>query len=147
MQRGEDVIIGTRKNGESTVVEHQPLYRELLGRCYTLLSQMILNTWATDFTCGFKAFSQNAKVEIFTRGQIDRWGYDSEILFLAKRLGYKINEKAVLWFDDSDTRVNLFKAVFTSLSELMRIRMYEFTGKYELSYAKRLATRFGLVTN
>ena len=89
----EPVIVGTRKNGQSTVIKHQPRHREILGRAYTLLSQLILNTWVTDFTCGFKAFSREAKDDIFSRSKIDRWGYDSEILFLAGRLGYNISNK------------------------------------------------------
>ena len=49
------VVIGTRKNGHSTVTVHQPWVREHLGKVFTFLSQLILNTWVTDFTCGFKA--------------------------------------------------------------------------------------------
>jgi dolichyl-phosphate beta-glucosyltransferase len=147
IKNGENVIVGTRKNGESTVVKHQPKLREALGKVYTLLSQAILNTWVTDFTCGFKAFSRQAKNDIFSRCKIDRWGYDSEVLFLAKELGYKINEKAVLWSDDRNTRVKLSSAMLTSFIELLRIRFYNFTGQYSIGYAKRWATKLGLLGN
>lgn len=133
MKEGKPVIVGTRKNGESTVVEHQPRLRELMGRAFTLLSQIMLNTWVTDFTCGFKAFSREAKDNIFGRSRINRWGYDSEILYLARRLGYNLTEKAVIWSDDKNTKVKLFRAVFTSLSELIRIRYYSISGAYLLS--------------
>ena len=145
MEAGENVIVGTRKNGESTVIKHQPKIREVLGRVYTLLSQAVLNTWVTDFTCGFKAFSRQAKNDIFNRGKIDRWGYDSEILFLAKELGYKIREKAVLWSDDRNSRVKISSAMFTSFIELLRIRLYNVTGQYNIGYAKRWAAKFGLL--
>ena len=144
MEQNKPVIIGTRKNGESTVVKHQPRFRELLGRAFTLLSQTILNTWVTDFTCGFKAFSREARVDIFTRSMIDRWGYDSEIMFLARKLGYNITERAVIWSDDRNTKVKLSKAVFTSLAELIRIRSFELRGKYGLGYTGRWAVRFRL---
>ncbi len=147
MQANRPIIVGTRKNGESTVIKHQPRHREILGRAYTLLSQLILNTWVTDFTCGFKAFSREAKDDIFSRSKIDRWGYDSEILFLAGRLGYNIVEQAVAWSDDKDSKVKLSKAIFTSLADLIKIRVNELTGRYELGYARRLASRFGLATN
>ncbi len=147
MKDNRPVIIGTRKNGESTVVKHQPRFREILGRAYTLLSQFILNTWVTDFTCGFKAFSREARVDVFTRSLIDRWGYDSEILFLSRRLGYNIVEEAVIWSDDSDTKVKLSKAILTSLSELFRIRFYDITGSYEFGYARKLVSRFGFAGN
>ncbi len=137
------VIIGTRKNGESTVIDHQPRIRELLGRAFTLLSQIMLNTWVTDFTCGFKAFSKEARIDIFGRAKINSWGYDSEILFLAKQLGYSMVEKSVLWSDDKNTKVKILKAIFTSFSELIRIRFYQLTGKYELGYNK--SVHFGKV--
>lgn len=141
----EDVIIGTRKNGHSTVINHQPKIRERLGKVYTLLSQAILNTWVTDFTCGFKAFSRRAKIDIFSRGKIDRWGYDSEILYLAKELGYQINEKAVVWSDDRNSRVKISSAAVSSLIELLRIRFYGLSGRYNLGYARRLAAKFRFI--
>lgn len=140
MKDNRPVIIGTRKNGESTVIDHQPRIRELMGRVFTLLSQIMLNTWVTDFTCGFKAFSKEAKKDVFDRSRIHRWGYDSEVLYLARRLGYNLTEKAVIWSDDKNTKVELFRAVFTSFSELIRIRFYTFAGIYNLKPA-----RFGYI--
>lgn len=134
MNIGLDVIIGTRKNGKSTVVKHQPLYRELLGKGFTLLSQLILNTWVTDFTCGFKVFSKKANLDIFGKARIERWGYDSELMFIANKLGYKIKEVPVVWSNDERTKVNLFKALPQSLLELFTIRYFEFQGKYNPSY-------------
>lgn len=130
MEQGKDVIIGTRKNGHSTVINHQPLYRELLGKCFTLLSNVALNTWVTDFTCGFKAFSREAKNEVFKRSKIDRWSYDAEIMFLSRKLGYTIQEKAVTWSDDRNTKVKILKSIYTSLKELMQIRFYQINGQY-----------------
>jgi glycosyltransferase involved in cell wall biosynthesis len=127
---GTDVIIGTRKNGHSTVIIHQPRYRELLGKCFTLLSQLILNTWVTDFTCGFKAFSRTAIDTIFAKATINRWGYDSEILFLARKAGFSMTEVPVKWSDDQGTKVRLFKAIFTSLGELLTIRKNSLMGVY-----------------
>jgi len=135
IKKNKPVIVGTRKNGESTVVKHQPFYRESMGKVFTLLSNIILNTWVTDFTCGFKAFEYKAKEEIFGKSQVNGWGYDAEILFLAKKLGYEITEKAVLWSDDSRTRVNLIKDSFRSFKELIQIRLNNFN----LSPIKNLA--------
>ena len=142
IKAGADIIIGTRKNGQSTVQVHQPFIRENMGKVFTLLSKTMLNTWVTDFTCGFKVFSKEAKDQIFTRSLIKRWGYDSEILFLARKLGYQINEKAVLWYDDSDTKVDLKKAVVTSMMELIKIRYYDISGKYHLSRIPNFVRQF-----
>lgn len=123
MEEGWPVIIGTRKNGESTVRVAQPWHRQVLGKGFTYLTNFLLNTWVTDFTCGFKAFSREAREAIFARAKIERWGYDAEILFLARKLGFKIKEKALLWYDDRDSRVNLAKALPQTLKELIQIRL------------------------
>lgn len=123
MDQNIDVIIGTRKNGESTVIKHQPFIREKLGRCFTLMTQIVLNTWVTDFTCGFKAFSRQSKDKIFPICTIDRWGYDAEVIFLARKMGFSMHERSVLWANNEGTKVKLSKAIPQTLSELARIRL------------------------
>lgn len=130
IQKNADVVIGTRRNGISTVIEHQPRLREILGQGFTLLSQIMLNTWISDFTCGFKLFSRGAKNNIFKRARIERWGYDSEVLFLARKLGYATIEVPVVWSDDSRSKVNLVVDIVRSFSELLQIRLYDFVGEY-----------------
>lgn len=132
IKKGTDVIVGTRKNGQSTVTVHQPIIRENLGKVFTKLSQIILNVPVTDFTCGFKAFSRIAKNDIFKRSLINRWGYDSEILFLAHNLGYSIKERSVPWADQKGTKVNLMIDGLSSLSELTNIRLFNLQNKYRL---------------
>jgi len=126
IKKGIDVIIGTRKNGESTVKKHQPLYRELLGRGFTLLSNIILDTWVTDFTCGFKAFSKIAKERIFANTIIDRWSYDAEILYLAKKINLPVQEVAVIWKNDPATKVNLSKDLLQTLTDLIKIKFHDY---------------------
>lgn len=122
MRRNIDVIVGTRKNGHSTVLVHQPRYRELLGKGFTKITQLILQVPVTDFTCGFKAFSKNATETIFPRTDINGWGYDAEILFLAKKHGFSMREKAVTWSNDANTKVKLYKAIPQTLMDLVKIR-------------------------
>ncbi len=130
MVEGKDVIIGTRKNGHSTVIKHQPLYREVLGKAFTLLSNIITNTWVTDFTCGFKVFSHEAAQKVFSRARIERWGYDAEILFIAKNLGMSMKEVPVVWANDDRSKVNLMKALPQTLAELYTIRKNALRGRY-----------------
>lgn len=124
IEKGVPVIIGTRKNGEPTVVVPQPFYRQVLGRGFTLLSNLLLNTWVTDFTCGFKVFSKDAKEAIFNRSFVNGWAYDAEILFLAQKLGFEVAEKAVLWSDDHQSKVRLIKDLPQSIIDLIKIRIY-----------------------
>lgn len=137
--KNADVMIGTRKNGHSTVIVHQPLHRELMGKCFTKLSQLILNTWVTDFTCGFKLFSRQATLELFPKAQIERWGYDSEIIFLARKAHYPIYEVPVKWSNDQRTKVNLLGDSIQSLKELLIIRKIDLSGRYSSASAPSLA--------
>lgn len=130
MLDNKDVIIGTRKNGHSTVIKHQPFYREMLGKAFTLLSNIITNTWVTDFTCGFKVFSHEAAQKVFSRARIERWGYDAEILFIANNLGMRMKEVPVVWTNDDRSKVNLMKALPQTLAELYTIRKNAVKGRY-----------------
>ena len=148
MQLGKPVIIGTRKNGISTVVKHQPLYREILGRLYTKLSNVILGTSVTDFTCGFKAFSFDAKVELLKNTKMDRWGFDAEIIYLAARNQYAIVEIPVVWSDDSRSKVNIWRDIPISFYELILIRINELTDLYSsLKTNTRIAPVLEFVRN
>ena len=121
IKNGENVIIGTRKNGHSTVVKHQPRIREVLGRGFTIFTQKALSMKVTDFTCGFKLFSKKAYRKIFKASQINGWGYDAEIIYLANKYGYKIREVAVIWSNDNATKVVLYKAIPRSVYEILKI--------------------------
>ncbi len=121
VRNGENVIIGTRKNGHSTVIKHQGKIREFLGRGFTVFTQKALSMKVTDFTCGFKLFSKKAYKKIFKASQINGWGYDAEIIFLANKFGYKIREVAVVWSNDNATKVVLYKAIPRSIYEILKI--------------------------
>ncbi len=124
MEKGTDVIVGTRKNGKSTVLIHQPKVRELLGRGFTQITKLALGLSGTDFTCGFKAFSKRAKDGIFTQSRISGWSYDAEIIFLAQKLNLSIKEKSVIWSNDKNTKVKLYKAIPQSFLDLATIQWY-----------------------
>lgn len=122
-----DVVIGTRKNANAKVVKHQSWLRENMGKGFTSLSKFILSTPVSDFTCGFKIFSKSAAEKIFSNNKIERWAFDSEILFLARKFGYKICEMPVEWKNDDDTRVKMGRVIIPTFIDLLKIRF----GKYD----------------
>lgn len=142
MKRGVDVIVGTRKNGESTVVKHQPFIRELLGRVFTKMTQYLLALEVTDFTCGFKAFSRKTCLTIFPQSRINGWGFDAEILFLAKKNGLSFAEKSVLWSDQKGSRVNVWKAIPQTLLDLLTI-YWLYRLEFINVFAKTMILRYG----
>lgn len=126
-----DLIIGSRKMAGSKVIIHQPSIREKLGKGFTKLSQIVLQLNITDFTCGFKCFSKIAAEDIFSKQRVNRWGFDSEILFLAKKFKYKVKEVPVKWSNDPKSRVKFPQDIIRSLRDLYIIRLNEVKGKYE----------------
>lgn len=141
------VIIGTRKSKIVRIEKQQPWLRRNLGRVFTLLSQLILNTWVTDFTCGFKMFDYISRMQIFTRSKIERWGYDSEILFLAKNLGFPIKEISLRWRNDERSRVNMALDALRSFRELWQIRAYQWSGQYRLNLSAAYAELIKLLAH
>ena len=136
LKEGNHVVIGTRKGREARILKHQPLWRESMGRVFTSLSNWILGLSFSDFTCGFKGFQADAGKDIFSRQKIDGWAYDSEILFLAKRAGYRISEIPVTWINSADSKVQPARAAFSSLLGLLQIRWNWHSGKYKRSDRK-----------
>ncbi len=126
-----EVVIGSRRVLGAQIVIPQPAMRENLGRGYTQLTRSVTGVKLSDFTCGFKGFRKAAAKNIFARTLIDRWAYDSEILFLAKKLGYKITELPISWKNREDTRVSLGDAIVTSFIDLLKVRVYNIIGRYD----------------
>jgi len=105
--------------------------REILGRGFTFLSNIVLNTWVTDFTCGFKAFSSDAKNVIFPKLKINSWGFDAELIFLGRISGFQFVEVPVVWTDDRRSKVKMWKDIPKSLLDLFYIRILEQFNVYD----------------
>jgi|SRR2546429_197541 len=131
MEDGYHVIIGTRKAHGANLVKRQAPLRQKMGEVFTILSNLAIGGGVTDFTCGFKCFSKEAAQKIWDAETIDRWGFDTEILFLAKKFGYSITELPVVWANDERTRVSLVKDAARSLTDLFKIRYNDLMGIYE----------------
>ncbi len=127
---GADVAIGSRKVTGANVLKHQSPIREWLGRQFTNLSKLWLGLTVTDVTCGFKLFKLEAAKKLFAASRISRWGYDAEILFLAKKYGFKVTDVPVTWTNDERTKVNVLRDIAISLCDLFLIRWHDWLGRY-----------------
>lgn len=130
MDSDRAVVVGTRKTTGASVTKHQHFIRENMGKCFTLLTNAVLNMRQSDFTCGFKVFGSLARWQIFNRMRINRWGYDAELLFLAKCYGFAIREVPVVWANSEATRVNLALDTMRTFKELFEIRLNQCAGRY-----------------
>lgn len=131
LDAGYDVVIGSRKMAGADVQKHQPLWRESLGKVFTLLTNRIATRNISDVTCGFKCFSYDAAHTLFGLSLLSDWSFDAEIMFLAQRHGYRIKQVPVSWHDEPGTKVRLWKDAATSLLGLLRIRLNAMQGKYK----------------
>jgi len=130
LEQGADVAIGSRWLRAELQRRRQPLYRELLGRIFNLLLRLILGLNFKDTQCGFKAFNRKAAEAIFPVLRVERWGFDPEVLFLARRWGLRVAEVAVEWGHDSRSKINPLTDGFRMLLDMVRIRWTALSGGY-----------------
>jgi glycosyltransferase involved in cell wall biosynthesis len=128
--QGADIAIGSRWLRTELQTERQPLYRQAFGRIFNLALRIILGLRFADTQCGFKAFRRDAAQQIFPLQKIERWGFDPEILFLARRAGLKTEEVPVIWAHSEGTRLNPLRDGLRMFVEVLRIRWYSIAGEY-----------------
>jgi len=130
LAQGADVAIGSRWLQAELQTERQPWYRQLYGRLFNLALRLVLGLRHRDTQCGFKAFTRAAAQIVFTRQRIERWGFDPEILFLARKFGFRVEEVPVLWGHSGGTRIHPLVDGAHMFQEMLRVRWYDLTGKY-----------------
>jgi dolichyl-phosphate beta-glucosyltransferase len=128
---GADIAIGSRWLRAELQTRRQSLHRQLFGRVFNLLLRIILGLRFRDTQCGFKAFTRRAAQTILPLQRIERWGFDPEILFLARKFGFRVEEVPVLWGHSGGTRLHPLVDGTRMLQEMVRIRWYDLTGKYD----------------
>lgn len=127
---GADVVVTSRLLPGSRLARRQPWLRETMGSIYRVGTSLLLVPGISDFTCGLKGFTAKAALDLFGCSRIDRFGFDVEVLYIARRRRYQIRETAVEWTDDPDTRVRLLPDAARSLLELLSIPVNAVTGRY-----------------
>lgn len=125
-----DIIIGSRGMKDSQISIHQPFFKEWLGRLGNKSIQILLLPGIADTQCGFKLFKKKASI-VFTKQTIWRWGFDFEILWLARQMGFKIKEIPVLWKNDQRSKVKSLDYLKT-LGELLKIKYKILFNQYDL---------------
>jgi glycosyltransferase involved in cell wall biosynthesis len=132
---GADVAIGSRWIERQKQTRHQPLYRRFFGRCYNKLTRLVMGLPFKDTQCGFKAFRREAAQTIFRLQTIERWGFDPEILFIARKLKDKVVEVPVTWGHDERSRLSYLKDGMKMLQEMAQIRWNSWRGRYDEAIA------------
>ena len=131
IRNGADVAIGSRWLQRQLQTERQPLMRQLYGRLFNLGLRIVLGLGFRDTQCGFKAFTREASQIIFPRQHIERWGFDPEILFLAKKFKLRTAEVPVEWAHDHRSKINPLRDGLRMGSEVLQVRWNDIRGRYE----------------
>lgn len=124
LERGYDLVIGSRGLADSRVEKKQKFYRRLGSRGFWLLLQVVMPLHGIrDTQCGFKFFQHAVAKDLFARQRIDGYMFDVEILYLARCSGYAVEQVPVRWRDDNDSRLNLIAGNLRNLVDVFRIRL------------------------
>jgi glycosyltransferase involved in cell wall biosynthesis len=111
---------------------NEPHYRHLMGRVFNIIVQIVALPGINDTQCGFKCFRRQVGRDIFAAQTMDGFGFDVEILFIARRRGYEIVEVPVNWYYDPGTSVNLVSDPFRMVREVLQVRFNGWRGTYDV---------------
>ncbi len=123
------IVIGSREGVGARRVS-EPMYRHLMGRVFNGVVQTLAVPGIEDSQCGFKAFEAEAARAIFGRQRIDGFGFDVEVLYLARRLGYPIRVMPLHWEHKENSRVAPIRDTLGMLSDVLRVRINSWRGAY-----------------
>lgn len=136
---GYDVIIGSRYLNNKDIEIKQSILRRVISRAGNLAIQILILPGLKDTQCGFKLFSKSAAKDLFSRQTINGWGFDMEILVIARKMGYKIKEVPVHWKNEEshamigkDNLSNPKKVAMQTLKDLLTVKKNLFLKKYSI---------------
>ena len=128
-REGAPVAVGSRALDRRLIGVHQSWFRENAGRVFNLSMRLITGLPFRDTQCGFKLFETGAAREIFRRQLLDGFGFDVEVLFIGRRLGYREIEVPVRWNDVAGTKVSTWRGLAAFLDPVM-VRWNQVRGRY-----------------
>jgi dolichyl-phosphate beta-glucosyltransferase len=117
-----DVLVGNRQHADSRITRRQSALREGMGKLFNRILQSLALVALRDTQCGFKAFRRAACREIFARQTIDGFAFDVEVLLLAERLGFQVEDRPVEWINSPESKVRIISDSLRMLRDTWRIR-------------------------
>ncbi len=129
LTQGFDVIIASREGKDARRIG-EPIHRHLMGRALNFIIKVAALRGFEDTQCGFKMFTKSAAEDLFTVQKMNGIGFDIELMFIAKKRGYKIKQVPIIWYYDPDSRMKLFGDSLHILLEILEIRKNWKSGVY-----------------
>jgi len=130
LKENADIVIGSRAVDRSYIEKHQSRFREVGGIFFNFMVRLLLGLPLSDTQCGFKLFNRQTCLPLFQLQTIPGFGFDAELLFLAKRQKLKIRETPVRWSHAEGSKVNFLRDGTRMFFDLLRIRWNAISGRY-----------------
>lgn len=125
------IVIGSRYLEKDSIKIKQPLLRRIISRAGNLFIRIILGLRFRDTQCGFKLLEAKSAKDIFNKATINRWGFDIELLAIAKKYQIPAKEVAVSWYDDPRTKLRAGRAAIGTFKEVLQIKKNLSTDRYD----------------
>jgi len=126
-----DIAIASRE-APGAVRYDEPLYRHLGGRGINLIIRFLILPGLQDTQCGFKCFRDEVAQDVFQHQTLSGWSFDIEVLFIARRRGYRIREVPIDWYYRSESKVNAVRDALRMIADIFRIHSNARRGIYDL---------------
>jgi dolichyl-phosphate beta-glucosyltransferase len=117
-----DVLVGNRQHARSQILRYQSVVRRKMGQTFNAILRIASGIRIADTQCGFKAFRRAAAKSIFELQQLDGFAFDVEVLLLAERLGFKVGDMPVQWWNAEGSKVHIVRDSWRMLCDALRVR-------------------------
>ncbi len=138
LDAGADIALGSRRN-RKLLRQRQSWFRENAGRLFNRIVRLLLRLDFVDTQCGFKLFTRASADAIFPLQRIDGWGFDPELLFIARRLGLRAREVPVVWSHSAGAKIRLGRDSLRMFADVVRIRRNAWRGLYRAGRVRSVA--------
>lgn len=125
-----DVAIGSRE-APGSIRYNEPQYRHFTGRVFNTIVRWLALPGLQDTQCGFKCFPDEVAERVFPLQTMTGWAFDVEVLFIARRMGYRVVEVPIDWYFNADSRVSVLKDSLRMAADLLTIRRNAWQGRYD----------------
>jgi dolichyl-phosphate beta-glucosyltransferase len=137
-----DVTFGSRAINRKLIGVRQPIIRDFGGRVFNFFMRMITGLKYKDTQCGFKAFRRELSLPAFQLQRVERFGFDPEVLYIARKHGLRLLEVPVVWNDSEGSKVDYIRDSAKMCSDLVYIRLNDLLGRYQNSPGKRAVEEY-----
>jgi len=132
IRSGYDLVIASRFVPGLKLVRPVQWHRKIMEKVFRLMRMLIINDRnVKDTQCGFKVFKREVAMQIFSRISVKRFAFDAELIFIANKLKYKIKELPISLQNPPNSHVRIFRDPLNMMSDLLRIRVNDWKGKYK----------------